>query len=509
MSAPRLRLADLFDPAWISGDSAVEITAVCEDSRRIVPGALFVARSGNQTNGAQFLQDAIARGAAAVLIAADAAIPEHVSQELKAIVRVDCPATEGARAAHRVAGDPANALKVIAITGTNGKTTVAWFCRALLAAANQRCGLLGTIESDDGVSQEPAALTTPGACELAESLARMVTNGCDTVVLEASSHALAQGRLYGVSVDRAIFTNLSGDHLDYHGSLAAYTSAKSQLFSQLAADGVAILNADDPAHESMARASRGTRLHVSTMASDDPSVAARCVVVSMDRTGMDVELTGPWGVIRQTVSLIGRHNAENLLLAVACVSSLGVATEVIAQALGSLAAPPGRLEPVTAASDPLTVLVDYAHTDDALVNVLQALRAVQGQSGTLSVLFGCGGDRDRTKRPRMAQAACRFANKVFVSSDNPRTEAPQAIIDEILTGIPEATRACVQSDPDRGRAIASVIHGAEPGEIVVIAGKGHETTQTIGTKRYDFDDRTRARAVLAQRAEMELSEDLG
>ena len=485
-------LEELFeDGIEIQGDPGVRPCAVVEDSREVAPGALFVARAGASDDGARYVEDALARGAAAILLAEDCADPERGCA--RALVRARDTRAAGARAAQRFHGDPARQLDVLAITGTNGKTTVAWLVRAILAAAGRRCGLLGTIEVDDGKRSVSANLTTPSACDMAALMARMVDNGCDSVVLEASSHALHQGRLIGVEPARAVYTNLSGDHLDYHGSIDAYAAAKAKLFDMLPEHGIAIVNVDCPMHEQITGSTSARRIGCSTGASP---ADARATIEKATRSGMQLHMEGPWGAFNVHVGLLGRHNAENLLLASVLAHSLGVDGAMLEELLPRLAAPPGRLEPVTAPDAPLTVLVDYAHTDDALGNVLQAVRPLVPAGGRLTVLFGCGGDRDQSKRPRMARVACEYADRVLVTSDNPRTESPEAIIQEILAGVPMDTTAHVDSEVQRARAIDRVIGEARPGEVVVIAGKGHEDYQILGTERFPFDDRQLAREVI-------------
>ena len=386
----------------LEGDGRIRPTAVVEDSRCVVPGSLFIARPGSREDGSRFIASAIDRGATSILAGSPGGLPGPIDPRVLASIRSPDPAGLGADLAHRFHGRPADSLGVIAVTGTNGKTTVAWFIRALLAAAGRRCGLVGTIEIDDGTTRTPAALTTPSSCELAAVLGRMVDAGCDSVVLEASSHALHQQRLRGVVPRVGIFTNLSGDHLDYHGTLEDYAAAKASLFSMLAEDGCAVLNVDDPAHLRMLEPRPPGVVRCSM---DDASADARVRIISTDRTGMRLAFEGACGEGEVRVPLVGRHNAENLLLALSALPGLGVDPASVFPAIEQLDAPPGRLEPVTPPDAPFSVLVDYAHTDDALRNVLSAVRPLVPEEGRLTVLFGCGGDRDRTKRPRMADVA--------------------------------------------------------------------------------------------------------
>jgi UDP-N-acetylmuramoyl-L-alanyl-D-glutamate--2,6-diaminopimelate ligase len=366
----------------------------------------------------------------------------------------------------------------------------------MLAAAGQKCGLVGTVVTDDGRGERPSSLTTPSATQIADLLSRMVRHGCTAAAMEVSSHALDQSRVAGVQFACAVFTNLTGDHLDYHGSMEAYAAAKSRLFSALDRAAVAIVNSDDPAHARMARdcGARVIRCSVSDASAD-------CVarVRRMRPDGMVCAMHGPWGVFDVDLPLAGRHNAMNALQALAAASALGVPAAQLERALATCAAPPGRLEPVSVPEDGISVLVDYAHTDDALLNVLRALRQTLEPGGRIISVFGCGGDRDRTKRPRMAAIACAHSDAVIVTSDNPRTEDPAAIVRDILSGVPEACGAEVETLLDRAEAIARAIQVAKPGDAVIIAGKGHEDYQIVGTERRPFDDRVVARAALAAR----------
>jgi len=488
-------LEELFDhDVVIEGDPSLRLRGVAEDSRDVVEGGLFVARSGTTSEGSEFIEDALRRGATAVLL--DAKAHPVLPTPGPVVVRAGDARIAGAHAAHRFHGTPCDALSVVGVTGTNGKTTVAWFVRALLAEVGRRCGLVGTIEIDDGRDKRVSALTTPSATVLADSLGRMVVHGCDSVVLEASSHALDQGRLLGVSAQIGIFTNLSGDHLDYHGTLATYAEAKARLFQLVRADGLAIVNVDDPAHERMIRDAVCPVLRCSTRGN---KADAQARMIEMSRHGSRFRLEGPWGVIESEAGIVGRHNAENLLLAVAAVHALGVENDQLGPAISAVHAPPGRLEPVPDQRAEFSVFVDYAHTDDALGNVLEAARPLVTEGGRLSVLFGCGGDRDRSKRPRMAEVANALADRIIVTSDNPRTEDPVAIVEDIMAGVSEARRDSVLIEVDRARAIEAAIDGARPGDVLVIAGKGHEDYQIIGTERREFDDRLVASAALARR----------
>ncbi|MEQ8316421.1 MAG: UDP-N-acetylmuramoyl-L-alanyl-D-glutamate--2,6-diaminopimelate ligase [Phycisphaerales bacterium] len=476
-------------PITVHGSVDVRIAGVSEDSRRIDRGWLFVARPGVKSNGDAFVSDALERGAAAVLAS-------HRHEATVALVCQD-PARIGAVLAERWHGSPSSRLGLAGVTGTNGKTTVAWLLRRLLSTGGHKSGLIGTIEIDEGAGARPADLTTPAAEDLSASLARMVGHGCDFAAIEASSHALHQHRVAGLRFSVAVFTNLSGDHLDYHGTMDAYADAKALLFSSLEPDALAIVNADDAASDRMLRDCRATVLRCSMHGPADATV--RIVAADLES---HVEMTGPWGTVEASLPLVGDHNAMNALQAVAAAHALGLGRDDIEHALPALGPPPGRLEPVKVDGvDGPRVLVDYAHTDDALEKALLAVASRKGE-GRLWVVFGCGGDRDRTKRPRMGAVAGRLTDRVVVTSDNPRTEDPESIVQEVLAGVPGDVWQA--SDPDREAAIHATISQADAADVVVIAGKGHEDYQIVrtdsgGTAKRPFDDRLVAREALLRR----------
>ncbi len=481
-----------------AGHDQTRICDVTEDSRTVVPGSLFVARAGLRSDGRQFAADAAHAGAAAILSDdATLAVPGA------ALVVAKDVAFAAAKIAERFYGNPSGNLDVIAITGTNGKTTTTWLVWQLLNAAGRRCGLIGTVVIDDGREVAAASMTTPPSIEISRSLAEMASAGCEAVVLEASSHALDQSRVAALQIDVGVFTNLTRDHLDYHKTMEAYADAKARLFAMLTAKGTAVLNADDGAAQRMARDTKAKRLYCHE---SGPDVAheqnARVRTVSSDMSGSRLVLDGPWGTIEATVPLLGAYNAMNILQAVVCAHAVGLTRDQLVEGLEGISAPPGRLERVSIPSDPIHVFVDYAHTDDGLKSSLTAVRgAMKGSKSKLWIVFGCGGDRDTGKRPKMGEVAATLADRVVVTSDNPRTERPGDIVDQILAWIPQARRAHVEVQVDRDRAIRYAIENAAPGDVVVIAGKGHETEQVLpdgkgGTIRTHFDDREVARGVL-------------
>lgn len=479
----------------------VRICDLTEDSRTVLPGSLFVARPGVKSDGRAYIAAAVRAGATAVLTDPVACRALEGTVEIGGaylLSAADVP-TACAHLAERFYGGPSARLCAAAVTGTNGKTTIAWLIWRMLNAVGVRCGLIGTVMVDDGREVAAADMTTPPALEIARTLGCMVESGCKAVALEASSHALDQRRLAALRMPIAIFTNLTRDHLDYHGTMEAYAAAKARLFEMLPADGVAIVNADDEAAERMVRDCRAPVVRCGL--GPRPEVEASARILAATGAGMRLDLRGPWGQIVTEAPLVGRYNAMNMLQAVvathAALGRVGADAAGLREAVGAATAPPGRLERVDAPD--LTVLVDYAHTDDGLRSALTAVRGVMTPPSRLWVVFGCGGDRDKGKRPKMGAAAAELADRVVVTSDNPRTERPGDIIDAILTGIASAARGKVVVQAERGRAIEWALQQAAPGDVVVIAGKGHEATQTIadgtgGTIAQPFDDRLIAKA---------------
>jgi UDP-N-acetylmuramoyl-L-alanyl-D-glutamate--2,6-diaminopimelate ligase len=473
--APQLPLSNIPNP---------EIPGVREDSRLVQRGDLFVARAGTKADGQKFIHDAIARGAAAVVCA------DKVDGATVPVINVKDPGAAASKLANLLHGNPGQMVKVLAVTGTNGKTTTTYLIRHLLAKANRKCGLIGTVETDDGSARREAEMTTPSACDVAKLLADMRDNACSACAIETSSHALDQGRVAGVPFAGAAFTNLTGDHLDYHKTMDAYADAKAKLFASLDDSGVAVVNGDDAWSERMVKktSARVVRFgfdHRAEYSARDWAVTSQ---------GSDFVLHTPDGRAEVHMGLIGKHNVENGLAAAALVSeTFGLSVNQIAAGLRDAQGAPGRLQAVRA-GQPFAVLVDYAHTDDALENVLSALRPLT--RGKLRVVFGCGGDRDRTKRPRMARTAENLAHALYVTSDNPRTEEPTSILDQIVEGLTEAGRAKTRVNVDRRAAIRQAIEDAREGDVVLIAGKGHENYQVLGTTKHHFDDVEEATAAI-------------
>jgi len=473
------------------------ITGVQLDSRAVVTGDLFCAMAGTQLDGTRYVHDAVKRGAAAILS------PRALDVILRVPVWVHPQARAMAgRAASFVYGEPSRDMKLIGVTGTNGKTTVAHLTGQLLDKAGKRAAVLGTAGNRlaDGVFQ-PATHTTPDAPSLQRLLARHRDLGGDCVAMEVSSHALEQERTAGVAFHAAIFTNLTRDHLDYHGDFESYAKAKQKLFEGLSASSFAIVNGNDPQHERMAAAARarGAELVTYGVGAGFGLCASQ---LRSDLRGTHLVLSG-MGISRTRLwlPLAGRYNVENALAAAAAALITGASPSTVVEGLATASSAPGRLEPVATDGRGFTVLVDYAHTEDALRNVLGTLRSaldgaaaaadaptVSDAPGRLIVVFGCGGDRDRGKRAPMGRAVDALADVAIVTSDNPRSEDPERIVAEVVEGM-TGERAERHVVVDRRTAIALACELARRGDVVLIAGKGHETTQTIGTTAHEFDDR--------------------
>ena len=466
------------DEVW-EGAPPVEVAGLAYDSRQVRPGDAFFCVRGFTRDGHDLAPGAVAAGAAALVVdhPLGLGVPEVVVDDVRAAM---------APAAARLHGDPTAALRVVGITGTNGKTTTAYIVRALLAGSGHPTGLLGTVTSVVGGEERPAIRTTPEAIDLQGTFARMLAAEDTHCVMEVSSHALELHRADAIHWAVAVFTNLTQDHLDFHADMEAYFAAKRRLFS--AEPGVAVVNVDDPYGARLARELGGGAVTVGL----DAGAQVRATDVRFDLHGSTFRLDG----VKLRSPLPGRFNVLNVLCAVAAVRALGVDDGAIAAALTGAGRIPGRFEPVEE-GQPFAVLVDYAHTPDSLDNVLRAAR--QLARGTVWCVFGCGGDRDREKRPVMGAVASREADRVIVTSDNPRSEEPQAIVDQIVAGAgvggmgPEAVL-------DRREAIVRALEGAREGDVVVIAGKGHEQGQELaGGVKVPFDDVAVARETLRAR----------
>src|SRR5262245_1766367 len=476
-----LQIRDLVEGAQLIGDPELEIQSISSDSRTVGPGALFFAVRGTHEDGSRYLEDAIARGALAVVVE-QAVVPLDVP----VLLVPDCRLAK-ARVAQAFYREPARDLALYGITGTNGKTTTAFMLKAILDYEGRPAGLLGTVGNDSGRGIERASNTTPDPIELNRLLAQMVDRNLKAAAMEVSSHALLQQRVAGLAFRAGVFTNLTPEHLDYHGSMEDYARAKAMLFEGLAPEAHAILNLDDPWSAFMRDRTRAQVVTYGLGAGAD--VRARVRRMAID--GMAFDLLSPFGQIDGACRFMGRHSPASLPAAASAALATGVSLGAIKGGIEALRRVPGRLEPVDRGQD-FRVLIDYAHTDDALRKVLSNLRPLT--RGRLIVVFGCGGDRDRAKRPRMGRVATDIADLAVVTSDNPRSEDPQAIIGDILAGVPDDVKCRVEAD--RRAAIELALRTARGGDIVVIAGKGHEDYQIVRDEKIPFDDRSVAEEVL-------------
>ncbi|ADW69742.1 UDP-N-acetylmuramoyl-L-alanyl-D-glutamate--2,6-diaminopimelate ligase [Granulicella tundricola] len=472
------------------GSGSADVTGVQYDSRRVVAGDVFVAMKGESSDGNRFIETAIAHGARAIVTdsreawAAGGAVPFYlVGNGRRALAGV----------AANVFGHPEHVLKISAVTGTNGKTTTAFLLEQMLKSVNRKCLLIGTIETHIGDEVRVSEHTTPESRDLLALFADGVKAGCTEAVMEMSSHALAQERVWGVPVDVAMFTNLTQDHLDYHGTMERYFQAKARLFEGVGAEAprVAVVNEDSPAGVWLLTRDLGPE--VMSYGINAGEFRASKVALSAGRTQFLWET--PYGAVQIDSPLTGKVNVYNLLAASCAAMGRGLTLEEIAKAAQGLHQVPGRFQ--TVPNDlGITVVVDYAHTDDALRNLIGLARELVGK-GRVITLFGCGGDRDKTKRPKMGRAAGEGSDLVVLTNDNPRTEEPGAILDEALAGVRETSVECVV-EPDRATAIALAIKAVKGGDIVLLAGKGHEKVQILKTGTVPFDDAEVAARVLRE-----------
>jgi UDP-N-acetylmuramoyl-L-alanyl-D-glutamate--2,6-diaminopimelate ligase len=481
-----------------AGRPDAAVTGIAHDSRAVSAGAIFVAIRGQRSDGATFAAQAVARGALAV-IAETPAPPEAGAIWIRTTDARLALAELSAIFFDR----PSERLTVVGVTGTNGKTTTTYLLAAVFDAAGMPCGRIGTVTVRTGPShadERDASHTTPEASELQRLLAEMVHRGCRACAMEVSSHALALQRVADMRFAAAIFTNLTRDHLDFHGDMSHYFAAKRRLFEMLPAGAPAVVNVDDPRGAELA----GSLPRVVTYGIDQPA-DVRATGIHLSLEGLAFEAATPRGPLAIRSPLVGRPNVYNILGVVAAAVTLGLPSAAIERGVARLERVPGRFQIVSGASDDVRVVVDYAHTDDALKNLLETARALT--AGRLVTVFGCGGDRDRTKRPLMGAVAARLSDVVVLTSDNPRSEAPDRIIDDIVRGLsptvepgaPRRPAASYVVQADRRQAIEHAVRVARSGDLVVIAGKGHEKYQVIGDRTLPFDDVEVARAALAHR----------
>lgn len=478
--------------------AGTQVTSIAYDSRQVSAGAVFVALRGQQADGVAFARDAMRRGAVAVF--AETAAPEDVTVSWFTVADARLAL---AALAHEFYGRPSESLSLIGITGTNGKTTTSYLLTAIFEASGIRCGRVGTIGYRIGAREFDAARTTPEAPDLQRMLRDLHGQGAGACVMEVSSHALALRRADYLRFAAAIFTNLTRDHLDFHGNMEEYFAAKRRLFELLPEDAPGVANVDDPRGSDFASAVKRSV----TYAIDAPA-DVQPASIGFSLGGLEFDAQTPRGTVHIRSRLVGRPNAYNILAAVASAAALDLPFNAIEEGIRSVESVPGRFQVVSSPADDVRVVVDYAHTDDALKNLLETARPLA--TARVITVFGCGGDRDRTKRPLMGAVAARLSDVVVVTSDNPRSEDPEQIIEDIKRGIvlppdrigprgqgPKGT-PCV-AIVDRKAAIQRAVREARSGDLVLIAGKGHEKYQVIGDRTLPFDDVEVAREALAGR----------
>lgn len=473
------------DPGiWVLNLQHLRVTGLADDSRNVMPGNLFAAVPGTKVDGSQFVRDALNRGASALLV-------ERPMPEFKLVPQIVSPHVRRTLGllASMLYGDPSHHMKVVGITGTNGKTTSAFLMREVFERCGIRCGLMGTVVNIVGNERREAAQTTPGPLQIQQMLAEMRAQGQQACVMEVSSHALDQDRTAGVEFSGAIFTNLTRDHLDYHKDFEQYFAAKAKLFEQLRPDAVGLFNLDDEYGPRMMARCKGRALGFRMGADADFRIEQPLLGVEGMKFGLRWRDRGSLFLSPMT----GRYNVQNITGVVGAALALGLPLQPVRAAIAAFKGAPGRLDRVQHDGGP-TVFVDYAHTPDAMENVLATLRKVCA-GRRLTVVFGCGGDRDRTKRPKMGAIAAQLADRPIITSDNPRSEKPEAIIAEILDGVPPQQRP-VETYVDRREAITRAIAEAAADEVIAILGKGHEDYQIFSDRTVHFDDKEEARAAL-------------
>ncbi len=497
--SPAITVVDLLSDFMDTSNSpSVSVTGLALDSRLVVSGDLFIALKGTQTDGLRYIAQAVEKGAVAILIEQGVEAPECVVP----VIVVPQLGEYVSDIAGVFYGQPSRQLPVTAITGTNGKTTCSHLLAQLFSLLDESAGFIGTLGYGligHGKSEARAdrqltdtGLTTPDAISLQRILAELVDAGARRIAMEVSSHSLVQRRVAGLKVDTAVFTNLTRDHLDYHGDLNSYAAAKARLFAMTGLKN-AVINLDDSVGR-LILANLDSQVQGISYSVENHSADIHCARISISASGIDAEVVTPWGRGRLQSALLGKFNLANLLAVIGAAAVQGFALENILRAVTAMAAVVGRMELVDASARPV-VVIDYAHTPDALEKVLQELR--HHCRGKLWVVFGCGGDRDIGKRAEMGMVVDHRADKIIVTSDNPRSESPQEIIDQVLLGISRDVSAVV----DRRDAIRSAIAKAQPEDVILIAGKGHEDYQIFGADRLPFSDQAEARLALRLRQE--------
>jgi UDP-N-acetylmuramoyl-L-alanyl-D-glutamate--2,6-diaminopimelate ligase len=483
------------DLDWAAIDTIATGRQPVADSRLVTPGDAFLAFAGEQGDGRRYIAQALAAGAGCVLWEQD---DSFVAPDTGAVPQLGIPALreQAGRIAAHLLGDPSRAMRCVGVTGTNGKTSITHWLVQAFARLGHKPALIGTLGYGFLGALEPASHTTPDAVRLQNLMARYRDAGATHLAMEVSSHALAQGRTHGVTFEAAVFTNLTRDHLDYHGDMATYGATKARLFDW---EGLqhAVINADDDFGATLL-----ARLPAAlTIGYGIEHGAVRAESLELGLDGLRFDVATPWGRGRVESALVGRFNVLNLLACLAVLLRMGVPLDTATAVLGQIESAQGRMQRLGGGAQPL-VIVDYAHTPDALENALTTLRHAMAPGGRLICVFGCGGDRDRGKRPQMGHIACTLADTVVITSDNPRTEDPKRILADIVAGVDGAAAKALHHghysvESDRARAIESAISLAQAGDVVLIAGKGHEAYQDIAGVKHPFSDEAVARAALA------------
>ncbi len=500
MNQGGIHLSELLDGfALVKPEQDTQILGLELDSRKVQQGDCFIAIAGTSTHGIDFIPEAMAKGAVAVLV--DSEDAHLIEEDRRNVIFIDQLNRKTGEIAHRYFSEPTNLMKMFAVTGTNGKTSVSYFVAQALDSLNGRgtCGVIGTLGSGLFGEFVSSNMTTPDPIEIHRTLAQLHDQGAKSCVIEASSHGLSQHRLSGVDFDVAVFTNLTRDHLDYHGSMAAYGKAKLQLFESPDLQ-AAVINLDDPFAEKIINTLPnevhviGYTLDLENRISEIPVILCTGLDVSASGLIMEIETEGCSSFLK--TNLLGRFNASNILATLGALMACGIDFQNAIKALSAVRGVPGRMEAFTQQGSPCTV-VDYAHTPDGLIKALETLREIC--AGQLWCVFGCGGDRDKGKRALMGEVAERLSDQIIITNDNPRSEDPNVIASGIQSGMKEADR--VQVILDRKQAIETAIRSAQPEDIVLIAGKGHENWQEIDGHRFPFNDRNIVLKQLSKRGQ--------